>query len=72
MSSDIPNMGPHALASYASRLQALKAYGISERSLAFNEETHLPLLDLKTKSLAKISKADRALAVQSEHELMII
>lgn len=72
MKSDIAHMGPHALAVRASRLQALKAYGISERSLALNEESRLPVLDSKIKSLAKISKANRALAVQTEHELMVI
>ncbi|MDD2693961.1 MAG: hypothetical protein PHY14_03435 [Candidatus Gracilibacteria bacterium] len=72
MTSDIVHMGPHALAVHASRLQALKAYGISEHSLALNEESRLPVPDSKTKSIAKISKANRALAVQSEHELMVI
>lgn len=65
-------MGPHALAVHASRLQALKAYGISEYSLALNEESRLPVLNTKTQALAKVSKATRALAVQSEHELMVI
>ena len=56
MTTDIVLMGPHALASYTSRLQALQAYGISETSLiAMNSEP---------RSLAQISRAHRELVIQ--------
>ncbi len=64
MTTDIVLMGPHALASYTSRLQALQAYGISESSLiAMNTEP---------RSLAQISRAHRELVIQWEHHLMIV
>ncbi len=64
MTTDLALMGPHALASYSSRLQALQAYGISEQSLvAMNHET---------RSLAQIGRARRELVIQGEHHLMVI
>lgn len=65
-------MGPHALASLQSRMQALKAYGISPKALELGHEAPLPVVQEKTKKLAKVSKAKRALAVQSDHDLLVI
>lgn len=64
MTTDIVEMGPHALASYTSRLHALQAYGISEQSLvAMHQET---------RSLARTSRTRRELVIQGEHHLMVI
>lgn len=62
MTTDITNMGPHALASYNSRSLALKSYGI--------DPTTLTLYSSQDRSLAKQSKSRRALMIQSDHSIM--
>ena len=63
MTTDISQMGPHALASYRSRTLALEAYGIDPTTI-----TRYRTLD---RSLAKQSRTKRALMVQSDHEVMV-
>ncbi len=65
-------MGPHAIASFNARMQAIKAYGIDPHALMINQESRLPKIEEKTRALAKTSKATRALAIQTDHEIMVI
>lgn len=65
-------MGPHAIASLQSRMQALKAYGINPKAIELVHQVPVPVVQEKTKKLAKISKAKRALAIQEEHSLLVI
>ena len=55
MITDVTLMGPHALASYRSRMLALEQFGITPHALVLNEET---------RALAKLSKTKRELALQ--------
>lgn len=66
-------MGPHALAVMSARTKALKAYGIDPHALMLNQEKRLPVtVEEKTKKLAKISKATRALAIESDHDVLVV
>lgn len=66
-------MGPHALAVMSARTKALKAYGINPHALILNQEKRFPVTtEEKTKKLAKISKATRALAIESDHDVLVI
>ncbi len=63
MITDVTLMGPHALASYRSRMLAMEQFGITPQDLVLNEET---------RALAKFSKTKRELALQGEHEIVVI
>jgi hypothetical protein len=63
MTTDITQMGPHALASYHSRALALESFGV--------DPTALILYRAQDRSLAKQSRSKRALMVQTEHQLMV-
>ncbi len=64
MTTDITNMGPHALASYHSRALALESFGVDPMALS--------LYRAQDRSLAKQSRSKRALMVQEEHAVVVI
>lgn len=64
MTTDISLMGPHALASYRSRTLALESFGVDPMALS--------LYRAQDRSLAKTSRAKRALMVQTEHSLVAL
>ena len=64
MTTDIANMGPHALASYHSRALALESFGVDPMALS--------LYRAQDRSLAKQSRSKRALMVQEEHEIVAL
>ena len=64
MTTDITNMGPHALASYHSRALALESFGVDPVALS--------LYRAQDRSLAKQSRSKRALMVQEEHQVVVI
>jgi hypothetical protein len=61
MITDVTLMGPHALASYRSRMLALEQFWVTPHALVLNEET---------RALAKFSKTKRELALQWEHDIV--
>lgn len=70
-SNDI--IGAHMSALLSLRARSLEAYGIDPHSLMTTEQRSLvELPQSKTRSLAKISRESRALAVESEHAIMVI
>ena len=64
MTTDISLMGPHALASYHSRTLALESFGVDPQAIT--------LYQAQDRSLAKTSRARRALMVQQEHSLITL
>ena len=64
MTTDIAQMGPHALASYHSRKLALESFGIDPMTLAIYRN--------QDRSLAKQSRSKRALMIQEDHALMVL
>ncbi len=63
MITDIALMGPHALASYRSRMLAMEQFWVTPHALVLNEET---------RALAKFSKNKRELALQGEHDVVAL
>lgn len=66
-------IGAHMSALLSLRARSLEAYGIDPQSLVAKEE--LDIIEMppsRTRSLAKISRESRALAVESEHALVAI
>lgn len=66
-------VGAHASALMALREKSLQAYGIDPKALIIPQQSSLLLAPENiTQSLAKAKNEERALAVQSEHHLMVI
>lgn len=66
-------VGAHMSALLALRSRSLEAYGIDPKALMMTDSRSLVETPRsKTRSLAKISRESRALAVESEHSLMVI
>ncbi len=76
MTTDIPTstLWAHASTLMKLRAKSLQAYGIDPRDLAINNPTRslIELPESKTRSLAKIAKNSRALAIESEHAIVLI
>lgn len=71
MSSHSP-IGAHASALMSLRARSLQAYGIDPQALMVTESQALmEMPDADTRALAKISRESRALAVESEHALIL-
>lgn len=67
MTTDISLIGAHASALMKLRATSLKAYGIDPHSLAIEEYSAS-----ETRSLAKIKKEERSLAIQTDHSLVAL
>lgn len=63
MTTDVSIMGPHAIESYRGRMLALEQFGVTPHALMLNDEV---------RSVAKISRNSRALAVQEDHAVATI
>lgn len=66
-------VGAHMSALLALRARSLEAYWVDPKALMMADSQALAETPRgKTRSLAKISRESRALAVESEHSLMVI
>lgn len=66
-------IGAHMSALLTLRARSLEAYGIDPKALMMTDSRALvEMPTTKTRSLAKISRESRALAVEKEHNLLII
>ncbi len=66
-------VGAHMSALLTLRARSLEAYGIDPKALMMPDtRAVVEMPSTKTRSLAKISRESRALAVESDHSLMVI
>ena len=68
-----PPIGAHASALMALRAKSLQAYGLDPHALMISREQSMTTLpESPTRSLAKITRESRALAVETEHALVAL
>ena len=66
-------VGAHMSALLTLRARSLEAYGIDPKALMITDSRSLVEMPTsKSRSLAKISRESRALAVESEHALIVL
>ena len=66
-------VGAHMSALLNLRARSLEAYGIDPKALMMTDSrSRVEMPTSKSRSLAKISRESRALAVESEHALMVL
>ena len=66
-------VGAHMSALINLRARSLEAYGIDPKALMMTDSRSLVEMPTsKSRSLAKISRESRALAVESEHALIVL
>lgn len=66
------HIGAHASALINLRMRSLEAYGIDPQALMLRELHPLIKQEDATRSLAKVSKESRAIAIQNEHALALV
>lgn len=73
MTQDTSLIGAHMSALLALRERSLQAYGIDPHAIINNAPQELiEIPESRTRALAKISRSSRALAVESDHTLMVV
>ena len=66
-------VGAHMSALLTLRSRSLQAYGVDPHELMIAESRELvEVPESRTRALAKISRTSRALAIESEHALVVV